>query len=271
MSYNNANHDYYFGSYSHFYIHEEMLKDRTRTEAYQRAIENNKEDFKDKIVLDIGAGTGILSIFAARSGAKHVYAVENAEIAYFAKEIIKKNGLEDKITVLKGKMEEIELPVPKVDIIISEWMGYFLLYESMLDSVLWARDKYLAKGGKMLPDRAQIFVASIEDEQYKNNKIGFWKNVYGVNMSCLSTAAMKEPLIDCCEGNMVNSNSCKIIDLDLVKCKKEDVEFAGEYELTFNRNDKVHALVSWFDCLFSDLQNPVTLSTSPFKHYTHWK
>lgn len=47
-------------------------------------------------------------------------------------------------------------------------MGYFLLYESMLDSVLWARDKYLAKGGKMLPDRAQIYVAAIEDEQYKN-------------------------------------------------------------------------------------------------------
>jgi protein arginine N-methyltransferase 1 len=93
LSYNNTSHDYYFGSYSHFYIHEEMLKDRTRTEAYQRAIENNKEDFKDKIVLDIGAGTGILSIFAARSGAKHVYAVENAEIAYFAMEIIKKNGL----------------------------------------------------------------------------------------------------------------------------------------------------------------------------------
>jgi len=65
-------------------------------------------------------------------------------------------------------MEEVKLPVDQVDIIISEWMGYFLLYESMLDSVLWARDKYLAKGGKMLPDRAQIYVAAIEDEQYKN-------------------------------------------------------------------------------------------------------
>lgn len=148
------NHDYYFGSYSHFYIHEEMLKDTVRTLAYQRAIEGNPDDFKDKIVLDIGAGTGILSIFAARAGAKHVYAIENADIAIFAREIIKQNGLSDKITVIKGKMEEIELPVPQVDIIISEWMGYFLLYESMLDSVLWARDKYLAKDGKMLPDRA---------------------------------------------------------------------------------------------------------------------
>jgi tRNA/tmRNA/rRNA uracil-C5-methylase (TrmA/RlmC/RlmD family) len=155
LTYLDQKHDYYFGSYSHFYIHEEMLKDKVRTNAYRNAIEGNREDFRDKIVLDIGAGTGILSIFAARAGAKHVYAVENAEIAYFAREIIKKNGLEDKITILKGKMEEVVLPVPEVDIIISEWMGYFLLYESMLDSVLWARDKYLnKKTGKMLPDRA---------------------------------------------------------------------------------------------------------------------
>jgi len=105
-------------------------------------------------------------------------------------------------------MEEIELPVKHVDIIISEWMGYFLLYESMLDSVLYARDKYLAPGGKMLPDRAMVYVAAIEDEQYKRNKIGFWKNVYGVDMSCLSATAMKEPLVDCVESNMINSNAC---------------------------------------------------------------
>jgi ribosomal protein L11 methylase PrmA len=89
-----------------------MLKDTVRTRSYQRAIEENPNDFKDKIVLDIGCGTGILSIFAARAGAKHVYAIENAEIALFAEEIIKRNGLSSKITVIKGKMEEITLPVP---------------------------------------------------------------------------------------------------------------------------------------------------------------
>lgn len=234
-------------------------------------MENNPHDFKDKIVLDIGAGTGILSIFAARSGAKHVYAIENAEIALFAEEIIRKNKLSDKITVIKGKMEEIQLPVDKVDIIISEWMGYFLLYESMLDSILWARDKYLVDNGKMLPDRAQIYLAAIEDEQYKNSKIGFWKNVYGVDMSCLATAAMKEPLIDCCEPNMIVSSYCLVLDLDLVKMKKEEVEFSNEYSIEMKRDDKVHALVAWFDTKFSDLQNPITLSTSPYKKYTHWK
>ena len=85
-------HDYYYNSYSSHHIHEEMLKDSSRTCAYQRAIESNPEDFKDKIVLDIGCGTGILSLFAAKAGAKHVYAVDNAEIALFAKEIVKKNG-----------------------------------------------------------------------------------------------------------------------------------------------------------------------------------
>ncbi|MES1920870.1 Protein arginine N-methyltransferase 1 [Bonamia ostreae] len=133
----------YFDSYSHFGIHEEMLKDSVRTESYQKALIQNKDTIKDKIVLDIGCGTGILSLFAARAGAKHVYAIEMADIAKFAKRIVKENNYDDKITIIQGKVEEVALPVQKVDIIISEWMGYFLLFESMLDSVLFARDKWL--------------------------------------------------------------------------------------------------------------------------------
>lgn len=168
-------------------------------------------------------------------------------------------------------MEEIELPVKEVDIIISEWMGYFLLYESMLDCVLWARDKYLVKGGKMLPDRAQLYIAAIEDEQYKSQKLGFWKNVYGVDMSALSKAVMKEPIIDMVDSNMIVSNHAMILDLDLVNMKKEDVEFSHKYELVMERHDRMHGLVAWFDTTFSDLENPVVLSTSPYKKYTHWK
>ncbi len=124
-----------------------MIKDSVRTNAYKNAILDNPDCFKDKIVLDIGCGTGILSIFAARAGAKHVYGLEFAHIADYAKEIVKANGLSDKITIIKSKVEEAVLPVDKVDIIISEWMGYFLLYESMLDTVLFARDKWLVKDG----------------------------------------------------------------------------------------------------------------------------
>lgn len=89
-----------------------------------------------------------------------------------AKEIVEVNGLSEKITLLQGKMEEVELPFDKVDIIISEWMGYFLLYESMMDTVLYARDRYLAPGGLIFPDKATLFVAGIEDGDYKEEKIG---------------------------------------------------------------------------------------------------
>ena len=110
--------------------------------------------------------------FAVKAGAKHVIGVDMSTIIEKAKEIVECNGMTSKITLLQGKMEEVELPYPKVDIIISEWMGYFLLYESMLDTVLYARDKYLKPDGLIFPDKATIFMAGIEDGEYKEEKIG---------------------------------------------------------------------------------------------------
>lgn len=110
--------------------------------------------------------------FAVKAGAKHVIGVDMSTILFTARKIVKVNGMEDKITLIQGKMEEIELPFPKVDIIISEWMGYFLLYESMLDTVLYARDRYLAEDGLIFPDKATIFMCGIEDGDYKDEKIG---------------------------------------------------------------------------------------------------
>jgi len=86
--------DYYFDSYSHFGIHEEMLKDTVRTRSYMNAIMQNRHLFEGKVVLDIGCGTGILSMFAAKAGASKVYAVECSAIAAQAIQIVKDNGLD---------------------------------------------------------------------------------------------------------------------------------------------------------------------------------
>lgn len=88
-----------------------------------------------------------MSLFCAKAGAKKVYAVEMSSIGEYAKHIFKHNGF-DNIELLQGKLEDLHIP-EKVDIIVSEWMGYFLLYESMFDSVMFARDKYMNKGGKV--------------------------------------------------------------------------------------------------------------------------
>ncbi len=80
-------------------------------------------------------------MFCAKAGAKHVIAVDRSAIITRPAENIFNNGLGDKITCLRGMIEEVVLPVEHVDVIISEWMGYCLLYEAMLPSVIWARDR----------------------------------------------------------------------------------------------------------------------------------
>ncbi|CAM9371794.1 unnamed protein product, partial [Ectocarpus sp. 12 AP-2014] len=268
--------DYYFDSYSHFGIHEEMLKDEVRTTSYMNAIEHNKHLFAGKVVMDVGCGTGILSMFAARAGAKQVIGIECSTIIEQARKIVAANGFADKITLIKSKCEDIAslealAGVDKVDIIISEWMGYFLLYESMLDTVIYARDRWLKEGGLMLPDKATLFVGAIEDEQYKKEKIDFWDEVYGFDMSVIKEIALTEPLVDIVEGKAVATDCQAILSLDLADCKKEELQFKSEFVLTAHRNDFVHAIVAYFDCQFSQLHKPVRFSTGPFTEYTHWK
>ncbi|KUF96581.1 Dynactin subunit 1 [Phytophthora nicotianae] len=117
------NDTYYFDSYSQVGIHREMITDRVRTDGYRNAIINNPQVFKDKVVLDVGCGTGILSMFAAQAGAAKVIGIDRSEMGDVAREIVAANGFSDVITILRGKVEEIELPVDKVDIIVSEWMA----------------------------------------------------------------------------------------------------------------------------------------------------
>lgn len=105
-----------------------MLKDTIRTESYRNFILTNPSIFKNAIVLDVGCGTGILSMFAAKAGAKKVFAIDASKVAFKAMRNVKENGLNDIIEVIHSKIEDLDgEKIGKVDVIISEWMGYFLL------------------------------------------------------------------------------------------------------------------------------------------------
>lgn len=153
-------------------------------------------------------------------------------------------------------------------------MGYFLLYESMLDSVITVRDKYLKKGGTVFPNKALVYVSAIEDDVFYQKKVSHWTDVYGFDMSCMKTAVLREAQIDLVDPRQIVSTACKVLDLDLNTMKKEEVNFSSRYSLKMLRNEKVHGLIGWFDCIFEDPKRPelkVTLSTSPYKKATHWK
>ncbi|KAG6850438.1 type I protein arginine N-methyltransferase Rmt1 [Arthromyces matolae] len=264
-------HGSYADSYAHFGIHEEMLKDTVRTGSYRSAIINNPHLFQGKTVLDVGCGTGILSMFAAKAGAKHVVGIDMSNILDQAEKIIEANGFKDKITLVKGKLEDVELPIQEFDIIISEWMGYFLLYESMLDTVLLARDKYLKKDGLIFPDTATLYLAAIEDQDYKDEKINFWDNVYGFDYSCIKDIALREPLVDTVDLKSVVTDPCLLKHIDLLTAKKEDLTFDVPFTLNASRNDYVHAFLAWFDISFECTHKKVKFSTGPHSQYTHWK
>ena len=135
----------YFQSYDQFQVHELMLRDRPRVNAYYDAIMNNKNLFENKVVLDVGSGTGILSMFAAKAGAKHVYAVDACpKICDLANELIKSNHLQNCIQVINKRIEDIEKFDENIDIIISEWMGKIINFFSFLSKIIFSLCRILS-------------------------------------------------------------------------------------------------------------------------------
>ena len=278
--------DEYFESYCHMRLHLEMLGDVPRTEAYQKAVDLNVEFVRGKTVLDVGCGSGILSMFCAREGqAKHVYAVEASNLADYLPQVMKENNLEDKVTVIKGRIEEVTIP-DKVDLIISEWMGTFLLFEYMIDSVLYARDHWLRVGGILWPTCAELFIFPCTVPELYKKKIGVWKQQYGFSFSTFKPKAVEDffsrPIIDydLVEGNCL----CKgqsVVFLDMKNLNVSELEsWSCSFKFEIQNAGIFHGFASWFDVEFHSpstgtkcetLSKPVMLSTSPHAPKTHWK
>ncbi|KAJ2454315.1 hypothetical protein GGI03_006584 [Coemansia sp. RSA 2337] len=247
--------NYYFNSYAGNDIHMQMLQDKVRTEGYRDFIYDNKDVFKGKVVLDVGCGTGILSMFAARAGAAKVIAVDNSDIIHKARANVIENKLEDVITLVKGKIEDLELPVDKVDIIISEWMGYFLLFEAMLDSVLVARDRFLAPGGLLAPSASYIYLTAISDEEYINDQINYWDSVYGFKMSAMkSTGPVIEADVDVVPAKSVAASRALIAEIDHGTATPAALDFSNSFTLVATRDSTIHAFLGYFDVAFARSQ-----------------
>lgn len=279
--------DEYFTSYDSVEVHRLMIRDKPRTEAYRDAILNNSGYFKDKIVMDIGAGTGILSLFAKQAGAKKVYAVEASPLAEVLREIVEINDEEGVIEVVHGKAEEIELGT-KVDIIISEWMGFYLLHESMLDSVILARDKHLADEGIMLPSHARVLAAPVQLDSWVAEQFTDWHEVYGFDMTPMSQKAMElrmqkgsPEVIDLKESNVLSEPLTIGDNLDLRWVQREEIVKIEDRKFTsISKTGNFHGLAIWFDVTFEPLffedeyEVPwckVELKTGPGAPPTHWK
>ncbi|XP_023732762.1 probable protein arginine N-methyltransferase 3 [Lactuca sativa] len=272
----------YFGSYGSFGIHREMISDKVRTDAYRQAIVDNPSLIKGAVVLDVGCGTGILSLFAAQAGASIVNAVEASDkMASVASQIAKDNNRNGVVKVVNGMVEDLieskQIEPKSVDVLVSEWMGYCLLYESMLNSVLIARDHWLKPGGAMLPDTATMFVAGFGKGA---TSMPFWENVYGFDMSSIGKELVEDaahiPIVDVVDGNNLVTNTALLKTFDLVTMKHDEVDFTASVQLQQKGQStvsKCYGIVLWFDTSFTNRfckEAPTVLSTSPYTPSTHW-
>jgi predicted RNA methylase len=263
--YSSDNDGYYFASYDKVSIHASMLGDTIRTEAYRDAILKNHSLIKDKLVLDVGCGTGILSLFAEQAGAKKVIALDNSNIINDAQKIISKNASrKDVILCKRGKAETLVLE-EKVDIIISEWMGYALHYEGMLLSVLSARDRLLKPGGYMFPSRSQVFIGAYSDERLIEERVYSWENVYGFDMSIMRQHVTREPIVETLDPKCLVSKypHCIVSNIDMTTCSASSIEIeqvpfsfslhaGGKQPEEFsNTTVDIHGIALWFDIDFS--------------------
>merc|ERR1719189_449255 len=267
----------YFQFYGYLSQQQNMMQDFVRTSTYQKAILSNLTDFRDKVVLDVGAGSGIPSFFAQQAGAAKVYAVEGSSIAKHAEQLVRSNKVDHVIKVLSGRIEEIELP-EKVDMIISEPMGYMLLNERMLETYLHAK-KWPKPEGKMFPSRGDLHVAPFTDEALymeQINKVNFWYQEYfhGVNLGCLRDAAMKEyfrqPIVDTFDVRICMAKTQRHV-IDFGTADESDlhrIEIPLEFHML--SSGMVHGLAFWFDVAFIGTGATVWLSTAPTEALTHW-
>ena len=178
------------GDYAELSLHRKMLRDGVRNEAYRQAIFKTVKS--GDVVLDVGAGSGILSLFAAQAGARKVYAVERTSMAEMIGRIAERNGVQDVIEISQRDIETFVAPEP-VDVIVSEWMGGYGVDENMLTLVLDARDLWLKPGGKMLPEQVTAWMAPVCDSKL-DEEMNLWRSrPHGADLSPIAEDMAEEP------------------------------------------------------------------------------
>ena len=263
----------YFDSYSHIGIHREIsTSSRAPTSPASRARRGAQRQSRPRRRMWHGN-----SPCSPPAPALKVYAVDASGITRHTKRLVKENGFEDVIEVITARMEEVtkeDIPEP-VDCVVSEWMGYALFFESMLPSVVHARDAFMRPDGLVLPNVADVRVALLSDEKRYDDGVAFWDDVYGFDFSSLAAQTKRDwssdPPVATVDASCIVSDQegALVVRVDCAKVPLRDLyrPMAGDVRLVASRDCVAHGLCLWFDV---DFYGRAFLSTSPSAQKTHW-
>ena len=247
--------------------HFDMMNDAIRNNAYLKAIENAVTE--DTVVFEIGAGSGLLSMMAARAGAKFVYSCEKElPTRLAAQAIIDINGLSDKIKLIDQWSTAVLIPedLPeKVDLVVAEIFGPALLDEECLHFFQDIKKRILKPGGKIIPEGATMFCALLESDEILNRVVV--NTVCGFDLSHFNSVH-EDPSVQLLlkdHKHRLLSQQAIIKSFDFLS--DEPIEAIGEIAIPVTQSGTCHGVVQWFR-LDTDENN--SIDTSPFCQRTHW-
>jgi hypothetical protein len=240
--------------------HRHLLDDRIRTEAFRRAIK--KVVRRGDVVVDLGAGTGILAIEARRAGASAVYAIERDPIVHIARSIAAANQI-DGITWLAAHSRDVVLP-ERADVIVSECFGVLAVGGTMIESVCELRDRSGAT--RIVPDAVTLHAAPVQsraDHAYVN----VWaKRRYGIDFKAAAQFARNNLYNTTIAPRSLLARGAELAQIDLAAdAYTGAITGAAEFVA---RAGTVHGFAAWFE---SALGGGVKLSTAPGRPSTIWR
>ena len=174
-------------------IHIRMLDDRARTESYLAAIGEVVKP--GDVVIDLGTGTGVLAVAAAKAGAERVYAIEASSIGTVASSVFEANGLADRITLVRGWSTQVDLP-ERADVLVSEIIGNEPLSERVLEATADAMKRHLKPDARFVPQAVRIYGIPVEipsevlaRHRFSAASLHRWRDWYGIDFGPLDSAA----------------------------------------------------------------------------------
>jgi SAM-dependent methyltransferase len=244
-------------------VHRGLLQDESRTNAFRDAIRRSVTP--DSVVLDLGAGSGILSFFAAEAGARQVFAVDATHSADLASFLARHLGFADRIQVIHDRSTNIELP-ERANVLVTETLGAFGFNEQILSSVIDARARLLTADAVIIPRSIDLYLVPVDDASIYERRVNWWNGKpYGFDFSPLAVFASNNVFIGSLGSASFLATPERVIAADLTTITSADV--SGRAHFTIARAGLLHGFAGWFRATIADgieLSNEV-----PGSHWEH--
>jgi SAM-dependent methyltransferase len=240
----------------------EMMSDRVRTGAYERAIEQLVQP--GDIVVDLGAGLGILTLLALRAGAAKVYAIEKSDSIELMRKVVDANGLSERVVFLAESSRDVTLD-ERADVLLSETLGSFGVEENTVEFTIDARDRLLKPDGRLLPSALELFLCPVELPE-EHEKVAFWADVHGFDFTAAQSEHVSRMSLAGVKERALLGAPQRYASIDLATV--DDGTLEGRQVFPITRKGTIHGLAGWFR---ATLAPDVVIDTAPSAPPTHWR